>query len=835
MLRVDLDERLLQASVGSLVADPDALPRPGSPLALARTRLGGEVHRAWQERLARTTGGFEAEVALQGVFEVDGFAVHLRGRADGVFRRGPRDVAVEEVKSVELDAAGLAEAAASDYPLACRQVRLYALLLGGRGVRVEPRLRLISILDGSERSFGVSFRRDRAHALLARLVRDQVARAHRRRDEGARRARIAHALGFPYGAERAGQQALSEAIAESLERGRPVLATAPTGTGKTVAALLPALRFALRHDARLFFLTAKTTQQELVGRTFDDVVEAAGDAAKGLRALTLAAKRGMCPPGTMLCHPDRCRHLARFLDAAIRAPVLDELVAQGPRVAPDDVLEMGRRRVVCPHALQLAMLADADLVIADFNHVYDPGVSADALFDPEADRRAVVVIDEAHNLFDRAREYDSPFLAETRIADLAERLEAGELCPPGVAGGAAWLPGLAPDEGPRVLEDLEALLGDLLETVRAAAARPAGPASRDGCRPLPTDAAAWAPLAARAASAMVDYAHMNLVHGILRADDPVLALLPEVLRLHEAHGRGLPQLLPYVADASARDGAGVGVLCVDPSARLAERHRQVLGTVAMSATLEPADYFERVLGFHGTGARHVALRSPFPEENREVLIVPSVSTTWRERARHYPAIAGLIRDVATSRAGNYVAYFPSFRFLEDVRAELDVPGVRVLAQGASMGARDRRAVLDTLRRADEPTLLLAVLGGVFGEGVDLPGEGLVGAILVGPGLPPVGFERDAMRHHFDDEEEGGFAYAMLYPGMQRVVQAAGRVHRTPEDRGVIVLLGRRFAREPYVGCLPSSWYRYAADELVTTQPADCLRAFWQGQLPLRSV
>ena len=260
----------------------------------------------------------------------------------------------------------------------------------------------------------------------------------------------------------------------------------------------------------------------------------------------------------------------------------------------------------------------------------------------------------------------------------------------------------------------------------------------------------------------------------------------------------------------------------------------MLGTVAMSATLEPAAYFERVLGFAGMHPLRVSLPSPFPPEHREVVIVPSVSTTWRERRRHEERIADLIEQVATSRAGNYVAYFPSFRFLEDVRAHLSLPASDLLVQTPRMPEWERSAVLRRLRAAEAPVLLLAVLGGVFGEGIDLPGEALVGTILVGPGLPAVGFEREAMKHHFDREEEGGFAYAMLYPGMQRVIQAAGRVHRTPEDRGVIVLLGRRFAQRPYVDCLPSSWYRYDPEELVATDPAKRLAAFWCAQLPLRS-
>ncbi len=429
MLRVDLDARCVEASVGALVADPDPLPRPGSPLAMARIRLGGDVHRAWQDRCLRTIDGFEAEVALAGSFQVDGFRVELRGRADGVFRHEGSRCAVEEVKSVALDGAELADAKAADFPEACRQVRLYALLLREGGRRVEARLRLISIHDQSERVLGLAFRRDGARKLLERLVRGRLERARRARSDAARRAGIAEALRFPFDRPRPGQASLSQSIRQGLEAGRPVLATAPTGTGKTAAALLPALRFALQASARLFFVTAKTTQQALVGETFDALASAAGTKGADLRAVTLRAKRGMCPPETLLCHPDRCRHLARFLDASVRSPVLASLRAGGPRTSSEAVYRMGAKRTVCPYALQLALLEDADLVIGDFNHVYDPGVAAPSLFDADGDRRAVVVIDEAHNLFDRAREYDSPFLAKARVLDLLATARGGGLHP----------------------------------------------------------------------------------------------------------------------------------------------------------------------------------------------------------------------------------------------------------------------------------------------------------------------------------------------------------------------------------------------------------------------
>jgi DNA excision repair protein ERCC-2 len=280
--------------------------------------------------------------------------------------------------------------------------------------------------------------------------------------------------------------------------------------------------------------------------------------------------------------------------------------------------------------------------------------------------------------------------------------------------------------------------------------------------------------------------------------------------------------------ATASANAGVGFFCLDPAPRLRERHRKVLATIAMSATLSPIAHFRKGLGLEDAYPVAITLPSPFPAENRRVLLVPSVTTTWRERGRNYGRIARVVEQVVAARPGHYAAYFPSFRFLEAVHARTRVAPATLEVQRPRMPDRDRRAVLDRLRRDPGPVLLLAVAGGVLAEGIDLPGEALIGVIVVGPALPPVGFERDAMRRYHDERDEDGFARAMLYPGMQRVIQAAGRVHRSATDRGVIVLLGRRFTRPPYAGCLPASWSPWGVEELVTRDPRQALEEFWDA-------
>ncbi|MHC4668823.1 MAG: ATP-dependent DNA helicase, partial [Planctomycetota bacterium] len=412
-------------------------------------------------------------------------------------------------------------------------------------------------------------------------------------------------------------------------------------------------------------------------------------------------------------------------------------------------------------------------------------------------REAVVVLDEAHNLFDRARQYHSPFLDRARVSQLARRAAGGELFP----------------DAAEYLARLETFLARIM-----AQSADEGPASVAGCRPLPRPAAAWDELATDAIRLTVRYAQTQ---APVPPDDPLLGIWQTVVSLRDLLRADEPEFVAY----ARREG--VGVLCLNPALRLARRHQEVLGTVAMSATLTPLAHYRKVLGFEALDPVEVAVDPALPAQRRCVVIVPTVSTTYRARAQNYGEIARTIARIVGVRSGHYVAYLPSFAFLAAVQARLPLPRDVVLVQRPGMTVPARERVLERLRTDPAPLLLLAVTGGMFAEGIDLPGEGLIGAIVVGPGLPQVGFERELMRRYFDATTRRGFLHAMLYPGMQRVIQSAGRVHRTPQDRGVIVLLDRRFARPVYADCLPSHWFRDGPQASVTRDPVPVLEAFWR--------
>ncbi|MCA8924887.1 MAG: ATP-dependent DNA helicase, partial [Planctomycetes bacterium] len=277
-------------------------------------------------------------------------------------------------------------------------------------------------------------------------------------------------------------------------------------------------------------------------------------------------------------------------------------------------------------------------------------------------------------------------------------------------------------------------------------------------------------------------------------------------------------------------GGTLKILCKDPSRLLARRIDACAGAVAVSGTLEPLPFYRDVLGF-GERAELLACPSPFPPEHRRVLILDRPSTTFRERERDLPIVEDAVRAVVAARPGNYLVCCPSFAYLEALAERMpEVPGHEVLRQGRSMSEDDRGEVLARLERAVHgralPVVLFTVQGGIFTEGVDYPGELCVGAIVVGPGLPQVNLERELIREHCEQRYGAGFNYAFLYPGMNKVIQSAGRVIRTPHDRGVVALVGQRFATRRYSSVFPRDWYRVSPRELISSDPYADLTQFW---------
>jgi DNA excision repair protein ERCC-2 len=806
-LSVDLARKIVTVSPATLLAG--AYRRIGFDRGdgFERLWIGQAVHRRVLAELTRTVPGYQAERGIRLTFPVDDFTAVLEGRIDGRFEEEGR-VVVDEVKSLHF-AEDLGKLPGS--PRLARfetQLRWYLLAISRAEERdVSGRLVLADIETGATRLHGVPFDPEATLADLKRRVRWLLAEFHSAHAlAGAKRAE-ATTLPFPFPAFRPGQHEMAEAVAKAGATGAHLLVEAPTGIGKTAAALHPLLVDALARGRKLYVLTAKTTQQEMFVRTLDALD------ADSFRSIRLRAKERMCANDVVLCHEDHCRFAKDYAAKMEASGLVERLLDSRRHLEPGDVFEEARGEEVCPFEVSLELAERADVVVGDYNYVFDPVVALSGARDPAALGSALLLVDEAHNLVDRGRGYYSPDLSDAALCALEERIGS-------FAARTSWDAAEAARRIRRVVTE-------------AASRLPEG--SSEAADLVPLDGTRLDDLRLDLEALLVRHL-ADLRSGAERIpEDPVLDLYFTFARFHDVArmaapaGAAAPDPAFDVIASRDRSGARLAILCKDPSRPLGAVLNAAAATVEMSATLTPPEFYRDLLGLDRERTDVLRLPSPFPRENRAVFIAANVDTSFSARDRDAPRLAAVVADVARACPGNVLAFFPSYRFLDAVWVHLlSLPARRVLRPSDRSTELERSATLDALRDDGPPVLLLAVSGGAFAEGVDYPGEMLSAVVVVSPALPQVRFEQERMRSYFEERFEKGFEYAYVVPGMTRVVQSAGRLIRSESDTGVIVLACRRFLREPYRRYLPADWYGEDPSELLSTAVGADTASFFAG-------
>jgi DNA excision repair protein ERCC-2 len=794
-ITIDVAARRIDAAVGDLVAEPDQRAIGLSGSGLTRLWIGQELHSRIQQELAAEDPGFRAEVPVSAELEIDGWTLALAGRADGVQYDGGQPVRVDEIKTlhfaVDLHNLYLDERLERFR----RQARLYALMLSAPERPVAARLLLVDIVSGELESEELECDAEATSAWLRQQLHRLVAAERRRQERRESLRRAAELLPFPHPQPRPVQEAIDDAVTGSLGEGRHLLLRAPTGCGKTAAVLYPAVRTALSRGQRVFFLTAKTLGQRIAVDTIRAM-------QNGLfTSLQLRAKAKMCANTEIICHEEYCPYARDYGLKLARSQLLRSLAADDAHHDPDRIFHAAVQYELCPFELSLELLSESDVVVCDYNYVFDPDIGLTALLNRGALRDAVLIIDEAHNLVDRSREYYSPELGSP-LVDRARSFLASR-------DNAVF----------RELGVLVDELGELVAEVVAAALAPG--AAGDATIELPASRIADLRLAFD--GALLSYFLYKREQDLWMADDPVVELFLALMRLHRVLSEGGDEFV-HLASRSAGGSEAVKICCLDASRFVGRILDESAGVVAMSATLEPFEFYRELLGFEPGRTDELHIPSPFPASNRLVLCIGDVDTTFRGRAVHYDRIADWIARLAHPDH-NVLTLFPSYRFLESVRERLPPVSHRLLVQEPSSSDADQAAVLQALS-SGTPQLVLAVLGGVFAEGVDYPGEMLSQVIVVSPGLPQLSTERELLKAYYQEFYGHGFGYAYLVPGLTRVVQAAGRIFRSEHDRGVIVLMCRRFLDRRYARLLPAEWTDDDPGSLLHEDPAAEVRRFF---------
>ena len=757
---------VFQTSVRELVAfvhRTGGLAGTGAFRASDRALEGGRAHRRVQ---GRRTGDYEAEVTVEWKAIRGSVDLTLSGRIDGL-RATHSPPVVEEIKSVDRFWDGAAD------PLHLAQLKIYAAILAGQRNWAEVELHLTYLNLETDGETVLPFRLTRAE--LEEFFESTLGAWFDWLELEARwislRNTSLERLEFPFEGFRGGQRELARRVYRAIRDRRNLFAEAPTGLGKTIATLFPAVKaLPLLGDGKVFFLTAKTP-----GRIA--AAEAAGhlrQAGARLRSLTLTAKNRICftenPAG---CDPRVCPYAIGYHDR-IR-PALRELL-EHETLDREIVESVARKHTVCPFELSLDASSWCDIVIGDFNHAFDPSARLQRHF-AEGGGRHVILVDEAHNLVDRSRDMHSATITP-------ENLE--------VRPGAVRAKGAAKVR--RALESARALL---VEAV-----------GMTGSNFLPArdyhDGSVFLEIPKNLLSSCRDAARS--LEGLLASLKPGTDLggwiepwfaLNDWLRAAEAFDDTC-RIITRPQEHS------VTVFCADPSSRLRGDLRALRCAVFFSATLSPMDYFCDLLG-GDTGDASAVFDSPFAPDQMRLRIL-AADITYKNRATSLDTVATAVAEHVQSVPGNHLVFCPSMAYLDDLCAKLQalLPEEVLMTQTSGMPDAERSAFLDSFQPESRRTAL-AVLGGIFSEGIDLPGDRLVGVTVIGTGLPRLSLERDILLAHFEEKKGSGFDYAYRFPGMQRVLQAAGRLIRTETDKGSALLVDQRFLEARHQILFPSWW------------------------------
>ncbi len=780
----------------------------GGRASFAAMQAGSQWHRKLQ---ASRGAGYRAEVTLHNTTLYNGIVYEVSGRADGVECLG-EDYIVEEIKCV-----GSYRFFSPVLPLHMAQLRVYAHFLCCEKSLEGVRIRLVRVRaeDGKlkEDSEYLSAAVLRAYytQLLSAASRWAALRVTHATDELPALMRQR----FPYSFMRDGQERMIRGTYRVISKGKRLFAQAPTGIGKTMSTLYGAVR-ALGEGKcdRIFYLTAKASTR----REAFDAVRRLVDCGAPLRAVVLTAREQICPMLAALgkgggrlsshCNSVECPYAAGYYD---RAPdAVYELLQSGRGYNRTRLLEIASQYRVCPYELSLDVSEHCDIVIGDYNYVFDPMVYLRRYFAPSAavGGRSVFLIDEAHNLADRARDMYSAALRCTPMEELASLLDSRDA------------------RTVDALDGVTALMRGLRLHCRDNLTRDDDGNDRGfylSRSPLTGFNQAVSSLHAALERWLQEHREDDLAP---RFSELSYTMREYLCMLEHYDERYLTYVLIEGGEVTVR------LFCLDPSCVLDVALSRGCAAVLFSATLTPLTYFMDLLGGRD-GAEHLSLSSPYERKNLGLFAVEGISTRYEHRAASAEEIARCIAATVSGRKGNYIVYFPSYAYLETVLRAFRAryPRVTTIVQKRGMLASEREEFLDAFR-ADHGVLRVGfcVLGGSFSEGVDLPGDRLIGSIVVGVGLQGLSNEGNILQEYYQNRCEMGYEYAYLYPGMNRVLQAAGRVIRREEDTGVVVLIDDRYASPAYTELFPPHW-RHLQYATCAENLAEMVSLFWAEHPP----
>jgi len=725
---------------------------------------GTRIH----QKIQKESGDkYNKEVYLSFDYEIEGFVIKLEGRADGIIIE-PEGIVIDEIKSTSRPLDYIDD----DFSLLhWAQVKCYAFIYAMQNELPEICVQLTYFQIDTEEIMNIrkQFELVELQDFMSELLNKYLIWASMQDEWNTQRDISIKSLQFPFEIYRKGQRELAVAVYKTIMQEKKLFVQAPTGIGKTISTLFPAVKaVGEQHISKIFYLTAKTITRQVAEEAFSKM---RGNGLR-FRTITLTAKDKICFNKEGSCNPDFCEYAKGHFNRVNIA--LIDILKDTEYLSREIIEEYARKHSVCPFEFALDLSLWADCVICDYNYAFDPRVYLKRFFLNSTGDYAFL-IDEAHNLVDRAREMFSAQISKSAF------LEAKKL-----------------------MKERQPKIAKLLNKINLYMINLRKQCSQEGFI-VSTDE-------------LKDLYKM-LQNFIKEAEE-------WILKNQNKNIEGFDQLLEvyfnsisfikisefyderYVTfiDAKASE-VRVKLFCIDPSYLLADAVKRGKTAIFFSATLTPLSYFMDILGGDSEDY-NINLMSPFDNKNLCLLVEDNISTKYKNRENSYDKIVDIINTAIDKRFGNYMVYFPSYKYMNEVyiRFTEKYPDIETMLQQSSMTEEERESFLNKFQPNTTGNFVcFSVLGGIFSEGIDLKGDKLIGAIIVGVGLPQVSAEQDIIMNYFQQKNGKGYENAYMFPGMNKVLQASGRVIRSEEDIGMVLLVDERFSHYDYRCLFPRHW------------------------------
>ncbi|MCR5098985.1 MAG: ATP-dependent DNA helicase, partial [Lachnospiraceae bacterium] len=786
--------------------------RIGGGDSIRAMREGTRIHRMLQRQGGKN---YHAEVPLRTIVSFEDYDLMIEGRADGLIyvddplvpieqKGGPElpetgndiftisQVTVDEIKGVyrELDLMTEPEM------LHLAQAKCYAYMVAKDNNLDSIDVRITYCNMDTEEV--IRFLDNYTFDDLKRWFTDVVALYRRWSDFSYyfRKTRndSIHMVKFPF-EYREGQYDLAKSVYQTISENKLLYVQAPTGTGKTISTVFPAIKAVGENlGERIFYLTAKTITRTVARDTISLLAE------QGYRAKTviITAKDKLCPLDERRCNPEACPYAKGHFDR-INDAVYDALMDMDIFDA-DTISKIAEERQVCPFELNLDISSWCDNIICDYNYVFDPNVYLKRFFSEGIRSEGIFLIDEAHNLVDRGREMYSETLIKEDFLIIKKNLKIYKT---------------------DILKGLNKCNRIMLEYKKQLQEDP----MTDYLIIEDIDRFIFA---LTSLSVSMDSFFDKLRRSKETTDEDMTEILEFYFRVKNFLNltENMSEGYEVYGEITSEGEFALHLFCVDPSGLLQERLNRGVASVFFSATLLPVSYYKSLL-CKMEDPYAIYAKTAFSPSQSCIVAANDVTSRYKKRSSDmYERYAGYIREIVSKKQGNYMVFFPSYKFMEDVRSHFEISADwELICQERGMREGEKDEFLQSFSAERDHTLIgFCVLGGAFSEGIDLTNDRLIGAIIVGAGLPQVCSERRILSDHFDKMGLDGFSYAYLNPGMNKVMQAAGRVIRTIDDRGVIALLDDRFSQHQYSSCFPAEWDNVIPVTIDTV--GDVISSFW---------